>query len=241
VADLPLNGRNVLQLITLDASVMPNNVPSSVTQSYNLGQGLCYAPIAMAGAKGNSANFLLDNADNNEVQSAMPRPFPNVDATEEFSIQTNAFDAQYGRGVGGVVNLVTKSGTNAFHGTAFEFLRNFKLNAANFFSGRDTLKRNQFGGGLGGPVRKDRTFFFLSYQGTRSSSATPNVIVTAPSAAMKAGDFSALLGAGDAGAIHDPLSNGGYFANNVIPVNRLTRPQQGCCSYFQLPTTRSTR
>jgi hypothetical protein len=222
VADLPLNGRNVLQLISLDASIMTKNVPSSVTQSYNLGQGLYYSPIAMAGARGGNGNFLLDNADNNEVQSAMPRPFPNVDAVEEFSIQTNAFDAQYGRGVGGVVNVVTKSGTNAFHGTAFEFLRNFKLNAANFFSGRDVLKRHQFGGGIGGPIRRDRTFFFLSYQGTRISSSTPNVTATAPSAAMKAGDFSAWLAAGGTGAIHDPLSSGGagYFANNLIPVNR---------------------
>jgi hypothetical protein len=124
-----------------------------------------------------------------------------VDAVEEFSIQTNAFDAQYGGGVGGVVKVVTKSGTNLFHGTAFEFLRNFKLNAANFFSGRDTLKRNQFGGGLGGPIRKDRTFFFASYQGTGISSATPGVIRTAPSAAMRAGNFSEWLGAGGAGAI----------------------------------------
>src|SRR5262249_26990428 len=153
-------------------------------------------PVALAGAKGNAANFLLDNADNNEVQSAMPRPYPNVDAVEEFSIQTNAFDAQYGRAVGGVINVVTKSGTNAYHGAAFEFLRNYDLNAANFFSGRDTLKRNQFGGAVGGPVRRDKTFFFASYQGTRTSSATPSVVVTAPSAAMKAGDFSAWLAAG---------------------------------------------
>ena len=222
VSDLPLNGRNVLSLIALDASVMTKNVPSSASQSYNLGQGMYYSPMAMAGARGGNGNFLLDNADNNEVQSAMPRPFPNVDAVEEFSIQTNAFDAQYGRGVGGVVNVVTKSGTNAIHGTAFEFLRNFKMNAGNFFSRRDVLKRNQFGGGIGGPVIKDRTFFFLSYQGTRISSSTPNVTATAPSAAMKAGDFSAWLAAAGVGAIHDPLSSGGtgYFANNVIPVTR---------------------
>ncbi len=221
VADLPLNGRNVLQLISLDASVMTKNVPSNVSQSYNLGQGLYYSPMAMAGARGGSGNFLLDNADNNEVQSAMPRPFPNVDAVEEFSIQTNAFDAQYGRGVGGVVNVVTKAGTNQYHGTVFEFLRNFKLNAANFFSGRDTLKRNQFGGGLGGPIRRDRTFFFLSYQGTRISSSTPAVVRTAPSAAMKAGNFSEWLAANGTGAIHDPLTSGGYFPNNVIPSSRI--------------------
>lgn len=94
------------------------------------------------------------------------------------------------------------------------------MNAGNFFSGRDTLKRNQFGGGLGGPIRKNRTVFFLSYQGTRSSSAIPNVIRTAPNAAMKAGDFSAWLAAGGVGAIHDPLTNGGYFPNNLIPVSR---------------------
>ena len=220
VADLPLNGRNVLSLISLDAGVLTRNVPSSVTQSYVLGKGLYYTPMAMAGARGGAGNFLLDNADNNDAQTAMPRPFPNVDAVEEFSVQTNTFDAQYGRSVGGVVNVVTKSGTNALHGTAFEFLRNFDMNAANLFSGRDRLKRNQFGGGLGGPIRKDRTFVFGSFQGTRISNSTPAATVTAPSAAMVGGDFSAWLASGGVGAIHDPLAGNGYFPNNVIPQNR---------------------
>lgn len=220
VADLPLNGRNVLSLIALDAGILTRNVPSSVGQSYVLGKGLYYTPMAMAGARGGAGNFLLDNADNNDAQTAMPRPFPNVDAVAEFSVQTNTFDAQYGRSVGGVVNVVTKSGTNAFHGTAFEFLRNFDLNAANLFSGRDRLKRNQFGGGIGGPIRKDRTFFFASYQGTRISNSTPAATVTSPSAAMAAGDFSTWLGASGVGAIHDPLASGGYFPNNMIPQSR---------------------
>jgi hypothetical protein len=85
------------------------------------------------------------------------------------------------------VNVVTKSGTNSLHGTLFEFLRNYDLNAANFFSGRDALKRNQFGGTAGGPVQKDRTFFFLSYQGTRNRSATPGALRTVASAAMRTG------------------------------------------------------
>ena len=220
VADLPLNGRNVLQLISLDAGITTRNVPSSVGQSYVLGKGLYYTPMAMAGARGGAGNYLLDNADNNDAQTAMPRPFPNVDAVEEFSVQTNTFDAQYGRSVGGVVNVVTKSGTNAIHGTAFEFLRNFNLNAANLFSGRDRLKRNQFGGGVGGPIRKDRTFFFASYQGTRISNSTPAATVTAPSPAMRSGDFSAWLGANGVGAIHDPLSPNTYFPNNIIPQSR---------------------
>jgi hypothetical protein len=220
ISDLPLNGRNVLQLISLDAGITTRSVPSSVGQSYVLGKGLYYTPVAMAGARGGAGNYLLDNADNNDAQTAMPRPYPNVDAVEEFSIQTNSFDAQYGRSVGGVVNVVTKSGTNEFHGSAFEFLRNFNLNAANLFSGRDHLKRNQFGGAIGGPIKKDRTFFFASYQGTRISNSTPAATVTAPSAAMRSGDFSAWLGANGVGAIHDPLSPGTYFPNNNIPVSR---------------------
>jgi outer membrane receptor protein involved in Fe transport len=154
VADLPLNGRNVLQLLTLNAGVSDRNVPATV-QGSNLGFGTYQVRVSINGARGINGNFLLDNADHNEAQTNLPRPFPNVDAVQEFSVQTSSFDAQYGRGVGGVVNVVTKSGTNEFHGSAFEFFRNYKLNAANFFSGRDALKRNQFGGALGGPVIKD--------------------------------------------------------------------------------------
>ena len=187
VADLPLNGRNVLQLLSLNAGVADQNVPVTY-QGVNLGgissANLYLNTVAINGARGSATNYLLDNADNNEDQTSLARPFPNVDAVQEFSVQTSSFDAEYGRGVGGVVNVVTKSGTNGFHGTAFEFLRNYELNAANFFSGRDALKRNQFGGALGGPIRKDRTFFFASYQGTRIRSATPGAVRTAPSAAM---------------------------------------------------------
>ena len=189
VVDLPLNGRNVLQLVTLNAGVSDRNVPATI-QGSNLGFGVYQVRVAINGARGINANFLLDNADHNEAQTNLPRPFPNVDAVQEFSVQTSSFDAQYGRGVGGVVNVVTKSGTNEFHGTLFEFFRNYQLNAANFFSGRDALKRNQFGGAIGGPVWKDRTFFFVSYQGTRIRSATPGALRTAPSEAMKNGNFA---------------------------------------------------
>jgi hypothetical protein len=219
VLDLPLNGRNVLQLVTLNAGVSDRNVPATI-QGSNLGFGTYQVRVSINGARGINANFLLDNADHNEAQTNLPRPFPNVDAVQEFSIQTSSFDAQYGRGVGGIVNVVTKSGTNEFHGTLFEFLRNYKLNAANFFSGRDSLKRNQFGGTFGGPILKDRTFFFVSYQGTRIRSATPGALRTAPSEAMKQGDFSGWLRPDGQGAIRDPLAAGQYFPNNVIPSSR---------------------
>src|SRR6266446_6133082 len=176
VADLPLNGRNVLQLLSLNAGVSDQNVPVTY-QGVNLGgissANLYLNTVAINGARGSATNYLLDNADNNEDQTSLARPFPNVDAVQEFSVQTSSFDAEYGRGVGGIVNVVTKSGTNGFHGTAFEFLRNYELNAANFFSGRDALKRNQFGFSAGAPViipklynGKDHTFIFGSYQGT---------------------------------------------------------------------------
>src|SRR5216683_3551849 len=223
VADLPLNGRNVLQLLSLNAGVSDQNVPVTY-QGVNLGgissANLYLNTVAINGARGSATNYLLDNADNNEDQTSLARPFPNVDAVQEFSVQTSSFDAEYGRGVGGIVNVVTKSGTNGFHGTAFEFLRNYKLNAANFFSGRDALKRNQFGAAFGGPIRKDRTFFFGSYQGTRIRSATPGAVRTAPSAAMKNGDFSEWLKAGGVGVIHDPTAPGQLFPDNVIPRSR---------------------
>jgi hypothetical protein len=224
VEDLPLNGRNVLQLLALTAGAEDTNVPVTY-QSTNLGgissANLYLHTVALNGSRGDATNYLLDNADNNEGLTSLGRPFPNVDAVQEFSVQTSSFDAQYGRGVGGVVNVVTKSGTNAYHGSAFEFLRNYDLNAANFFSGRDALKRNQFGASFGGPIRKDRTFFFLSYQGTRIRSATPGAVVTAPDAAMKAGNFAEWLKAGGMGAIHDPLAPAAYFPDNVIPASRL--------------------
>jgi outer membrane receptor protein involved in Fe transport len=223
VSDLPLNGRNVLQLVSLTAGVADRNVPVTY-QGVNLGgissSNLYLNTVAINGSRGTATNYLLDNADNNEAQTNLARPFPNVDAVEEFSIQTSSFDAQYGRGVGGVINVVTKSGTNSVHGTAFEFLRNFKLNAGNFFSGRDTLKRNQFGGALGGPLRKDRTFFFASYQGTTIRSSTPGALRTAPDAAMKSGNFAAWLSANGIGALHDPAAPATYFPNNQIPVSR---------------------
>jgi len=214
VEDLPLNGRNVLQLVSLNAGVSDRKVPRTL-QGVNLGFGEYQNTTSMNGARGTSTNYLLDNADHNEAQTNLAQVFPNVDAVQEFSVQTSSFDAQYGRGVGGVINVATKSGTNAFHGSIFEFVRNFKLNAANFFSGRDALKRNQFGAAFGGPVRKDRTFFFLSWQSTRIRSATPGALRTAPSERMRAGDFGEWTQ-----PIRDPATADGLFPNNRIPASR---------------------
>src|SRR5262245_19802050 len=122
VADLPLNGWNVLQLLSINAGVSDRNVPVTV-QGTNLGGADLINTVSINGSRGSSTNYLLDNSDHNEAQTSLARPFPNVDAVQEFSIQTSSFDAEYGRGVGGIVNVVTKSGTNDFHGALFNFFQ----------------------------------------------------------------------------------------------------------------------
>ncbi|MBM3738864.1 MAG: TonB-dependent receptor [Acidobacteria bacterium] len=227
ITDLPLNGRNILQLMSLNAGVADRGAQGGTLQINTIGGGQYHAPVSINGARGNATNFLLDNADNNDGYTNIAEPYPNPDAIQEFSIQTSTFDAQYGRQVGGVVNAVTRSGTNQFHGTAFNFLRNYRMNARNFFSGRDALKRNQYGGTIGGPLTipgmysgKDRTFFFFSYQGTKQRVSSPGALRVAPSEAMKAGDFSSWLTADGRGAIRDPLATGTYFPRNIIPQSR---------------------
>lgn len=226
MVDLPLNGRNVLQLTALAAGISNDpRVAEGVIQGATLGQGFYNVVISANGSRPNQNNYLLDNIDNNDNYTNINAPYPNPDAVEEFSVQTSSFNAEYGRGVGAVVNVVTKAGTNSLHGSAFEFLRNYKMNARNFFTGLDSLKRNQFGVSLGGPIiipklynGRNRTFFFGSYEGTRQRVSTAQS-VTAPSAAMERGDLSALLGANGTGIILDPLS-GTPFPRNQIPVNR---------------------
>ncbi|MBS1813305.1 MAG: TonB-dependent receptor [Acidobacteria bacterium] len=221
IEDLPLNGRNILDLMTINAGVSDAGAVGSTSQIQNLKVNV---PVSINGARGDSINYLLDDADNNDYYAKISLPFPNPDAVKEFSIQTSSFDARYGR-AGGVVNVVTKSGTNAVHGSVFEYIRNYAMNAADYFSGRDTLKRNQFGGSIGGPFwlpkiynGRDRTFAFFAYQGTRFSSSTPAARYTTPSQAMKNGDFSAWL-QGTKGKILDPLT-GLPFPNNQIPTSR---------------------
>src|SRR5207248_5097089 len=162
------------------------------------------------------------------------QPFPFPDALQEFSVQTSNYGARYGGNAGGVVNVVTKSGTNQLHGDAFEFVRNAVFNARNFFaSSRDQLKRNQFGGTIGGPIvipklynGRDRTFFFFGYQRTPIRNLQGAQSAFVPTPANIAGDFSAILDANNpanplkkATIINDPLT-GQPFPGNKIPVSR---------------------
>src|ERR1700761_887653 len=209
--DLPLNGRQATQLILLTPGTAQapatdlassKNYPTSVT-------------LSIAGAQATNINYLMDGADNNDAFTNINLPFPFPDAIQEFSVQTSGLSPQYGIHPGAVVNIVTRSGGNAFHGTLFEFFRNGDMNARNHFSTKqDSLKRNQYGGVLGGPIRKDKLFFFGGYQGTRTRQETNAVTSYVPTAAMYAGNFASY--AGTKKLMVPNSSPVQYFTNNQI-------------------------
>ena len=134
--------------------------------------------IVANGMRTRDNNFLLDGVDNNELNLNTVIIFPSVDAIEEFKVQTSTYSAEFGRANGGVVNIQIKSGTNQFHGSGFEFLRNDKFDANDLFNNKfgrakPAFRQNQFGGTLGGPIRHDKTFFFMDYQGWRVATLRP--------------------------------------------------------------------
>ncbi len=220
VVDLPLNGRQPTQLILLSGAAV-TAPPSDLASSKNYASSTA---IAVAGGQANGTYYLVDGGDHNDAFGAINLPLPFPDALQEFSVQTNAIPASYGVRAGAVVNAVTKSGTNQFHGDVFEFLRNGATNARNFFASTvDNLKRNQFGGTFGGPIVKNKVFFFGGYQGTRIRTAPPTNTVFGPTAAALQGDFSVLESSvcGKERTITDPLT-GKQFPNNQVPVGRFS-------------------
>lgn len=196
VEGLPLNGRDPSSLVLLTTGTM-NILPANAGSAVGGGMLKFGFPnesgASSGGGRQGSTYYVLDGASNMDNMMALAAPFPNSDAIQEFRVVTENFDVQYGFSAGAVVNIRTKSGANAFHGGAFEFVRNNDLNAANFFSHHvDPLKRNQFGAFVGGPIRKDKLFFFANYQGTRMSSAATSNTTYTPTQAMLNGDFSAV-------------------------------------------------
>jgi Carboxypeptidase regulatory-like domain/TonB dependent receptor len=222
VVDLPLNGRNATQLILLTgaASSAP---PGDLTGSKNIQGSAGSLTFSVAGGQANGLNFLLDGGDNNDPFSNVNLPLPFPDALQEFSVVTNATPAQYGLHPGGVVNSVTKSGTNAFHGDLFEFLRNGDFNARQEGTlARDSLKRSQFGGVAGGRIVRDKLFFFGGYQGTEIRTNPPATISFVPTAAALAGNFSTLTSTtclSKAAALKNPAT-GAPYPGNQIPVSQ---------------------
>ena len=169
--------------------------------------------------RGSQLTFQIDGVDVTDHHQGGSYIQTSIDALQEFKVQQSAYSAEFSQ-AGGMLNAATKSGSSEFHGGLFEFLRNDAFDATDFFvKPKQQLDRHQFGGTLGGPLVKGRTFFFLSYEGIREKQGLP-VNLTVPSAAMKRGDFSAVRN-----RIYDPLT-GQPFPNNVIPANRLSPQAQ---------------
>lgn len=187
VQELPLNGRDFQSLAMLAPGVYPR--PADDDQ----GEGL-----ATAGTRTDASNFILDGIVNKSDRNGSVGVNTSIDSIREFKVETSTYTAEYGRSAGAQINVVSKAGTNRFRGSAFDYLRNDAFDAKNFFTepGDDkTLRRNQFGGTLGGPIIKDRTFFFASYEGTRQK-RSESALSTAPRESWLQGDFRDILGAG---------------------------------------------
>lgn len=225
IEELPLNGRNALQLVSL----VPGVVSTGTAGQF----GATQTTFSSSGGRNIDMNFTLDGAFNMNSFYAIPNEYPNPDALQEFSVSSREYSAAFGRGTTSV-SAVTKSGTNAFHGSAFEFLRNTDLDSRPFFAAaRSSFKRNQFGGTFGGPLIKDKLFFFLGYQGTKVRGSPGDYTYTTLTAAERRGDFSSSLrkpseGLYPGGII--PASRIRPYAANFIN-NYLPMPNQGADQY----------
>ncbi len=188
--DMPLNGRSFIDLLGLQAGVAP--VSSGTITNKTVSGELASGNISVNGQREASNAFLVNGGDVSNGRTMGTAIIPNIDSVAEFRLITNSFDAEYGRFSGAIMNAITKSGTNGFHGAAFEFLRNDDLDARGFFDPKKgAFKRNQFGYAVGGPILKNKVFWFTDYQGTREVLGISTGNLQVPSVAQRAGDFSA--------------------------------------------------
>ena len=234
-----MSGRNPIALVAL--------TPGVRIQGGFGGKGQ-WSNFSVNGGLANANTVLVEGLALDYAQMNAPAYVPPVDATQEFRIQTNNFAAEYGRSAGAVVNFSIKSGTNQIHGTVYEFFRNKSLDANNFFQNRAgnpraALSYNQFGASIGGPIRKDRTFFFGNYEGYLRRAGSPT-ITTVPTALQRTGDFSQTFNAaGRMVAIADPLTtrleSGVYtrtvFPGNVVPPSRFSKIASNYVPIWPMP------
>jgi hypothetical protein len=231
VQDLPVNGRNFVRLVQL-APGAHEGLPNSLASGTRPDDRRQTSAISINGALDNQNNQLIDGMDNNERAIGTIGVKPSIDAIAQVKVQTSNYTAETGRTAGGVVNILTKSGTNNFRGSLFEFARNDRFDAKNFFAAtKPELNQHQYGGSLGGPLRADRTFFFADYEGFQQTQGVTNVI-TVPTARMRNGDFGEL-----SVAIHDPLAARAPFPNNQIPANRFDPIAMKYMALYPAPTS----
>src|SRR3954465_6449531 len=217
IKTLPLNGRNFVNLTRTVPGVV-RGIPGANIDGAGSLAWRASASFSANGQRPRDNNYMLDGVDNNETWLQTVVLFPSVDALDEFKLQTSTYSAEFGRSLGGVVNLQIKSGTNALHGSGFEFLRNSKFDENNSFNdlagrAKPDFSQHQYGGTIGGPLVKDKTFFFFDYQGYHVNQGA-SYLSTVPSAKMRQGDFSELNR-----IIYDPVSHL-PFSGNIIPQDR---------------------
>ena len=233
VTELPLNGRNFLQL-----NLLVPGANQGVKGSQNQTQG---GSISINGVREQGNNFLLDGMDNNDLAINQYAVAISTEAIQEFKVQGSTYSAEFGRSPGAQINIATKAGTNELHGVLYEYLRNDALDAKNFFDrpGRiPEYRRNQYGTSVGGPIKRNKTFYFGNYEGARIRQGITKV-ATEPTAAMKNGDFSALPA-----IIYDPTSlhagtNGALtrnpFPGNIIPASQITQVGRNVAALYPAP------
>src|SRR5262245_3013939 len=241
IVELPLNGRNFQNLLTLIPGVVPSNSQVGI---FDNPQGTQFMQVN--GQNNSANNFQIDGVDNNEPLLGLVIQIPPAEAIQQFSVSTSNYDAEFGRAVGAVVNVTTRPGTNQFHGSLYEFHNNSAFKARNYFQlnrssdGKIHIPnaiKNQFGGTFGGPVIKNRTFLFGDYQGQYQRIGRVPVIQTVPTEAFRNGDFSALPAAS---IIWDPTSGAdptqrAAFPGNKIPSNRISPVALNILKFLPLP------
>src|SRR6266581_3792309 len=217
---LPLNGRSYLDLLGLQAGVAPGNSNQAIQQDRPVSGNLNPGNLSVNGQRETANAFLVNGGDVSEGRNLGAGLVPNLDSVEEFRLITNSFDAEYGKFSGAVMNAITKSGTNGFHGDVFEFLRNDKFDARSFFDPtKSELRRNQFGYAVGGPFWKNKLFWFTDYQGTREIRGASTGLVSLPTQDQRNGIFDPSLFTDP--ATGDPMTvKGAYWAQ--VLTNRLS-------------------
>ena len=254
ITSVPLNGRSFTDLLTLQAGVAPvTSITSETVQDVGASAlspsgDLNPGTISINGQREFANAFIVNGSDVEEDANMGAAIVPNLDSIAEFRVLTNNFDAEYGEFSGGQINVVTKSGSNTFHGDAFEFLRNTDLDARNFFSpARGVFQQNQFGGTVGGPIARDKLFFFADYQGTGSKQGVDSGLITVPSVAERTGNVGALPGTVTGTAWANLLTQElGYtvspgepyasiFPDGMIPQKAWSAPAKNLLQYIPAP------
>jgi len=271
---IPLNGRSYTDLLAIQPGISPvttltptSVIMAGVTGTINPSGDLNPGDLSIDGQRESANGFMVNGVDVQEHMNGGTSVIPNLDSIQEFRVLTNNFDPEYGNYNGGMINVVTRSGSNALHGNVFDFLRNTDLDARNFFdSTRGAYQQNQFGGTLGGPVLKDKVFFFIDYQGTRTTEGITSPVTTVLSNAERAGNFSdaasmltgTVSGQNIANLLSNKLGYGVYVGepyyiagctsaaqcvlpNATIPQSAWSSPAQALLKYIPAPNIGSNQ